>query len=166
MSLKRTCFPHCFLIDCNSLVHYHLSLANKFSSWLSEFLSEGQKKKQVSSSRVLVPSASLSPLLGLHSSLQSSRGTKTGTNNRKPIGNILHVHPGLHLNTLFLWHVNSRELGTKSGAQKEKNFSDAMRPKLALQLPFSFPKSWILASATSFTKKPFFFPKHSSCCFE
>lgn len=157
MSLKRTCFPHCFLIDCNSLVHYHLSLANKFSSWLSEFLSEGQKKKQVSSSRVLVPSASLSPLLGLHSSLQSSRGTKTGTNNRKPIGNILHVHPGLHLNTLFLWHVNSRELGTKSGAQKEKYFSDAMRPKLALQLPFSFPKSWIFASATSFTKKPFFF---------
>lgn len=158
MSLKKTCFPHCFLIDCNSLVHYHLSLANKFSSWLSEFLSEGQKKKQVSSSRVLVPSASLSPLLGLHSSLQSSRGTKTGTNNRKPIGNILHVHLGLHLNTLFLWHVNSRELGIKSGAQEEKYFSDAMRPKLALQLPFSFPKSWILASATSFTKKPFFFP--------
>ena len=147
MSLKKTCFPHCFLIDCNSLVHYHLSLANKFNSWLSEFLSEGQKKKQVSNSQVLSPQRPSGPLLGLKSSRQSSRGTKTGTNNRKPIGNILHVHPGLHLNTLFLWHVNRRELGIKSGAQKEKSFSDAMRPILALQLPFFFfPKAkfWLL----------------------
>ena len=42
--------------------------------------------------------------------LKKPQEMKTEANNRKPMGNILHSHPGLYLNIVFLWHVNRGEL--------------------------------------------------------
>lgn len=146
-----TCFPRYFLMTTTPeliIICLQLIISSAFSYRAQE--QEGFSKIKP------CPHSPSGPLLCLHSSLQSARGAKTGTNSRKPIGNILHVHPGLHLNILFLWHVNRRELGIKPGV-KGKVLQWCHQSHTSSTTPPFFPKANLfLASASSFRKNPFF----------